>query len=88
MITSSNVSATYQRAHGHAGYFRISNYVCNGSLFGSNDIFLNDLCHYMVFSLGKFPANIYTFIPHGLAQASNIYSLLTFGLQIHVHQPL
>ena len=43
-------------------------------------IFLNDLCHYMVFSIIEFPANIYTFITHGLAQASNIHTLLTNGL--------
>ena len=29
----------------------------------------------MVFSISKFPANIYTFIIHGLAQASNIHTL-------------
>ena len=38
----------------------------NGSLFWSNNIFFNDLCHYIVFSIGEFPANIYTFITHGL----------------------
>ena len=63
-----------------AGYFRISVYLFNGSLFWSNNIFLNDLCHYMLFSINKFAANIYTFITHGLAQASHIYTLLTYGL--------
>ena len=43
-------------------------------------IFLNDLCHYTVFSITEFPGNIYTFITHGLAQASNIHTLLTNGL--------
>ena len=28
----------------------------------------------MVFSISEFPANIYTFITHGLAQASNIHT--------------
>ena len=53
-------------------YLRTSVYLFNGSLFWSNNIFLNDLCHYMVFSISEFTANIYTFITHGLAQASNI----------------
>ena len=33
-----------------------------------------------VFSIGEFPANIYTFITHGLAQTPNIHTLLTYGL--------
>ena len=34
----------------------------------------------MIFSIGEFPANIYTFITHGLVQVSNIHTLLTYGL--------
>ena len=34
----------------------------------------------MVFVVSEFPANTYTFITHGLAQASNIHTLLTYGL--------
>ena len=36
----------------------------------------------MVFSISEFPANIYTFITHGLSEASNIHThtLLTYGL--------
>ena len=34
----------------------------------------------MVFAVSEFPANTYTFITHGLAQASNIHTLLTYGL--------
>ena len=76
--TSPNDSTTYQHAHPHADNFEISVYVFIGSLF---DVwFLNFLCHCMVFSLDEFPANIYTFINHGLAQASNIHTLLTYGL--------
>ena len=70
--TSPNNSIRYQRAPCHADYFGISVYLFNGNLFWSNNIFLNDLCHYMVLSIGEFPGNIYTFITHGLAQASNI----------------
>ena len=35
-------------------------------------IFLNDLCHYMLFSISEFSANNYTFISHELALAPNI----------------
>ena len=42
-------STTYEHAPCHAGYLRISVYFFNGSLFSSNNIFLNDLFHYMVF---------------------------------------
>ena len=48
-------------------------YLFNESLFWSNNIFLNDLCHYMVFFISEFLGSIYTFITHGLAQASNIH---------------
>ena len=65
-------STIYQCAPCHTGYLRISANLFNGSLFWSNNIFLNDLCYYMVFSISEFPANIYTFITHGLAQFSNI----------------
>ena len=57
-------NTTYQCAPCHTGYLRISVYLFNGSLFWSNNIFLNDLCHYMVFSISEFSANIYTFITH------------------------
>ena len=77
---SSNNITTYQCAPCPAGYFRISVYLFNGSLFWFNNIFLNDLCHYMPFSINKFPANIYIFITHRLAQASNIHTLFTYGL--------
>ena len=77
--TSPKNSTTYQCAPSHAGYFRISIYLCNGSLFWLNNIFLNDLCHYMIFSISEFPANIFTFITHELAQASNIHTRLTYG---------
>ena len=40
----------------------------------------------MIFSVGDFPANICTFITHGLAQFSNIHTLFMYGLQIHVRQ--
>ena len=51
----------------------------------------------MLFSISEFPANIYTFITHGLAQASNIHTPLshmvsppgsTFSIlnQYYVHQ--
>ena len=51
----------------------------------------------MIFTLSYFSANIYTFITHGLAQTSNIDTLLTYGFsrlalffpityQYHVHQ--
>ena len=65
---------TYQHAPCHAGYLRISVYLFNESWFWSNNIFLNDLCHYVAFSISEFPANIYTFITHGLALASNIHT--------------
>ena len=71
---SPNNSTTHEHAPCHAGYLRISVYLFNGSLLWSNNIFLNDLYHYMVFSISEFPANIYTFITHGLAQASNIHT--------------
>ena len=71
---SPNNSTTFERALCLAGYLRISVYHFNGSLLWSNNIFLNDLYHYMVFSISEFPANIYTFITHGLAQASNIHT--------------
>ena len=73
---SPNNSTTYQCAPCHAGFLRISVYLFNGSLFWSNNIFLNDLYHYMLFSISEFPANIYTFITHGLVQASNIHTPL------------
>ena len=50
----------------------------------SNNIFLYHLCYYMVFSLGEFPGNICTFITHGIAQASNIDNLLTYGFSHQV----
>ena len=65
---------TYQHAPCHAGYLRISVYLFNGSLFWSNNILHNNLCHYVVFSTSEFPANVYTFITHGLALASNIHT--------------
>ena len=34
----------------------------------------------MVFSINEFSAKIYFFITHGLAQASNIHTLLTYGI--------
>ena len=46
--TPPNDSATYQRAHIHAGYFRNSAFVFNRSLFESNIIFLYDLCQYII----------------------------------------
>ena len=49
-------------AHSPVDYFGISVYVFNGSLFHSNDIFFYDLGHYMVFSLGEFLTNIYSYI--------------------------
>ena len=75
-------STTYQHAPCHAGYLRISVYLLNGSLVWSSNIFLNDLCHYMVFSISEFPVNIYILITHGLVQASN--ALLTYGLSPQV----
>ena len=54
--------------------FSESVYLFTGSLLWSNNIFLNDPYHYMVFSISEFPANIDTFITNGLAQASNIYT--------------
>ena len=71
---SPNNSTTDQLAPCHTGYLRISVYLFNGRLFWSNSIFLNDLYHYLVFSISEFPANIYTLITHGLAQASNIHT--------------
>ena len=61
---SPNNSTTYQCATCHAGYLIISAHLFNGRLFWSNNKFLNNLCHYMVFSISEFPANIYTFIIH------------------------
>ena len=78
--TSPNNSTTYQHAHSHADYFWISVYVFNGSLNPIYNIFLYDLCYYMVFSLGNLPSNIYIFTTHGLSQASNIDTLLTYDL--------
>ena len=52
-------------------------------MFESNNTFLYDLCQYMIFTLGKFLANIYTFITHGLAQTSNTDTLLTYGFSPH-----
>ena len=40
-----------QRAYSHADYIGILVYIFNGSLFESNDIFLYDLCQYMIFTL-------------------------------------
>ena len=77
---SPNVRITDQQAHSHADYFGISVHVFDGSSFESNNIFLYDLCHYMVFSLGEFQASILTFITHGPAQVSKIDTLLTYGL--------
>ena len=71
---SPNNSTTYQRAPCHTGYLRISVYLFNGCLFWPSNVFLNDLCHYMVFSISEFPANVYTSITHGLAQGSNIHT--------------
>ena len=77
--TSPNNSTTYQCCPSHAGHFRISAYLFNGSLFWSNNIFPNDLCHYMVFYIGEFPANIYTFITH--------VQILCISI-IAIHQPV
>ena len=71
---SPNNNATYQPAPCHAGCLRISVYLFNGSLFWSNNLFLNDLCHYMVFSISELPTNIYNFITHRLARASNTHT--------------
>ena len=78
--TSRNNSTTYQHAPCHAGYFRISVNLFNGGLFWSNNIFINNLCHCMVFSIGEFPANSYTLITYGLAQASNFHILTSWSL--------
>ena len=79
--TSPNNSATFQHSHSHAVYCGISVYIFNGSFLGpNNSVLLNVIWHYMVFSLYEFPANNYTFITHGLAHASNIHTLLIYGL--------
>ena len=67
-------STINQHAPCHTGYLRISVYLFNGSLFRCNDILLNDLWHYMAFSISESPANIPTFITHGVAWASNIHT--------------
>ena len=48
-------STIYQFAPCHTGYLRISVYLFNGSLFWSSNIFLNDLCHYMVIFTPSLP---------------------------------
>ena len=72
-----------QRAHSHADYFEISVDVFNGSLCGPNKL-LNVLCHYMFLPVCEFSANIYTFIFHGLGQASKIHIVLMYGLSSQV----
>ena len=49
-------------------------------------IFLNDLCHYMVFSISEFPANIYTFITYGIAYALPPVSTFSILYQYYIHQ--
>ena len=50
--TSPNDSTKYQRAHCHADYVKISVYVCHEKLYESSNIFLYDLCQYMLFTIG------------------------------------
>ena len=77
---SPNNSTTYQCATCHAGYLIISVHLFNGRLLWSNNIFLNNLCHYMVFSISEFPANIYTFIIHASTGLWYPHTLLAYGL--------
>ena len=78
--TSPHDSTPYQHTYSRADYFGILVYVFNESLFRSNNIFLDDLCDYMIFSLIEFPVNIYIFITHGVEKVYNIHTLLTYGL--------
>ena len=73
--TSPNDITTYQLSHSDAVYLGILVHVLNRSLCGPNNILLNVLCHFIVFSLCEFPANIST----PIVSHYNYYDLSTQG---------